>query len=81
MGKMTKDIDLRDRVRDQLGSEGSVDASAITVNVKDGYVTLSGRVGSFDERAAAERAAGEVEGVKGVDSEITVQLPPPKIFT
>jgi osmotically-inducible protein OsmY len=81
MGDMTQDIDLRDRVLDQLGWERSVDASAINVSVKDGYVTLSGRVASFEERSAAERAAGQVEGVKGVDSEIVVQLPPPKIIS
>jgi osmotically-inducible protein OsmY len=81
MGDMRQDIDLRDRVLDQLRWESSVDATAINVSVKDGYVTLSGRVGSFEERAAAERAAGEVAGVLGVDSEITVTLPPPKIFT
>jgi len=80
MGSTTEDIDLRDRVIDQLQSEGEVDASAIHVSVDDGYVTLSGRVSSFEERSAAERAAGEVEGVKGVDVEITVDMPPPKII-
>jgi osmotically-inducible protein OsmY len=43
--------------------------------VKGGIVTLSGRVPSYWEKIAAERAAARVSGVKAVANELEVRLP------
>ena len=47
----------------------------INVTVKDGVVTLRGIVPSYAEKVAAERAAGQVAGVRAVAEEIEVRLP------
>jgi osmotically-inducible protein OsmY len=48
----------------------------IGVTVKDGVVTLTGTVSTFSRRAAAERAALRVRGVRGVANEIELELSP-----
>lgn len=48
----------------------SMDLSVVT---KDGVVTLTGEVNTEPERFMAERLAGDVEGVKKVESKITVK--------
>lgn len=78
---MTTDIDLQDQVRDELSRQQLVDPTALRVAVRDGYVTLAGQVDSQEARSAAEWAAGRVVGVKGVDSEIVVVPPPPRVIT
>ena len=60
---MSDDQRLRANVEAELAFEPSVDAAHIGVTAKNGVVTLSGFVGSFAARAAAERAAGRVRGV------------------
>ena len=63
---------------DELSWEPSVTAGHIGVSAKDGVVELSGHVGSFAEKLAAEMAARRVKGVKGVKvvaEEIEVKLP------
>ena len=77
---MITDVELQDRVVNELGRERLVDVTALRVDVHDGYVTLAGQVDSPESRAAAEWAAGRVEGVKGVASEIVVLVPTPDII-
>ena len=66
---------------DELSWEPSVTAGHIGVSAKGGVVELSGHVGSFAEKLAAEMAARRVKGVKGVKGvkvvaeEIEVKLP------
>jgi osmotically-inducible protein OsmY len=69
------DWDIRQQVEAELNFEPSVDASAIGVAVKDGIVTLTGRVNSYWEKVAAEEAAARVSGVKAVANELEVRLP------
>jgi osmotically-inducible protein OsmY len=45
------------------------------VAVKNGVVTLSGRIPSYWEKVSAERAAARVSGVKAVANELEVRLP------
>jgi osmotically-inducible protein OsmY len=59
----------------ELKWEPSIDATQIGVTVKDGVVTLSGYVGSFVEKLAAEKVASQVIGVKAIAEEIKVRLP------
>ena len=44
----------------------------VTIEAKDGRVTLRGSVSSFTERKDAERAAWQAQGVTSVDDQIAV---------
>jgi osmotically-inducible protein OsmY len=63
--------DLKRRIDAALKRNAEVEAEAIRVEVKDGKVTLEGRVNSWSERRAAERAAWSAPGVCAVDDRIT----------
>ena len=65
---------LKRDVLDELDWEPSIDAAAIGVLVKDGVVTLTGHVGSYAEKRAAERVVKRVAGVEGVANDIEVRL-------
>lgn len=69
------DLTLRQTVLDELEFEPSVDAAHIGVAVKDGVVTLSGHVGSYAEKLAAEQATRRVKGVQAIAQEIEVRYP------
>lgn len=70
---MRNDHQLQKAVLDQLGSDPSIDACHIGVWARNGVVTLSGHVPSFGEKRAAERAAGQVKGVKAIVDEIAIE--------
>jgi osmotically-inducible protein OsmY len=69
------DLELKRTVESELNFEPSINAAEIGVAVKDGVVTLTGRVPSYWEMVAAERAAARVAGVKAVANELEVRLP------
>jgi osmotically-inducible protein OsmY len=69
------DLELKKKVEEELNFEPSVNAAEIGVAVKDGVVTLTGRVESYWEKIAAERAASRVSEVKAVANELEVRLP------
>lgn len=68
------DKSIRQNVIDELDFEPSIDAANIGVAVENGIVTLTGHVGSYTERMAAEKAAQKVRGVRGVVEEIKVRF-------
>ena len=72
---MVRDLELRQDVLDELEFEPSVNAAHIGVTANKGVVTLTGFVTSYAEKAAAERAARRVKGVKAIAEEIEVRLP------
>ena len=72
---MSTDRDLQKSVLEELSWEPSVTAAHIGVTAKDGVIALTGHVENYMEKAAAERAAGRVKGVKAVAEEIEVRLP------
>ncbi|HTJ27596.1 MAG TPA: BON domain-containing protein [Candidatus Limnocylindria bacterium] len=72
MGKT--DLMLQKDVADELALEPSVDSARIGVAAGDGVVTLTGTVNTYAEKTAAEQAAKRVAGVKGLASEIDVDL-------
>lgn len=72
---MKSDHALRQDVIDELAWEPSVNDTAIGVEVVDGVVTLTGHLGSFAEKKAAERAVQRVAGVRAIAEEIDVKLP------
>ena len=66
---------LQQRVQDALDWEPCVDAAHVGVTAQDGVVMLSGFVGSYAEKIAAENAARGVKGVRAIAQEIEVRLP------
>jgi len=70
---MKSDMQLQRDVLDELKFDPAVNAAQIRVEVKDGLVTLAGRVESFAEKWAAESAAKRVSGVKALAVEIRVE--------
>jgi outer membrane lipoprotein SlyB len=67
------DAQLVSEVRARLAAERGLASTAIEVRAREGMVTLSGRVASPAQRAAAERVARLVPGVKAVVSELEVR--------
>jgi osmotically-inducible protein OsmY len=69
------DVNLRQNVLDELEFDPAVDATKIGVAVENGVVTLSGHVGSYAEKIAAEHIALRVRGVRAIAQEIEVRYP------
>ena len=70
------DLTLKKEVEAELQWEPSLNAASIGVAVKDGIVTLTGRVSSYAEKMAAARRRRRVAGVKAVANDIEVRLLP-----
>lgn len=68
------DRTIRQAVTDELAFDPSIDAANIGIAVDDGIVTLTGHVGSYVQRNAAETAAKKVRGVRGVVEKIEVRF-------
>jgi osmotically-inducible protein OsmY len=66
------DAALGSAVRARLGADAALRSAPITVGAAGGTVTLSGRVASPAQRAAAERAARTVSGVVAVNNQLEV---------
>lgn len=71
---MKTDTQLQSDVMAELKWDSAINANEIGVEVKDGVVTLSGHVGKYSEKWAAERAAQKVCGVVALAVEIDVKL-------
>jgi hypothetical protein len=67
------DDEVEREVKDALFYDTWIDADAITVEVRDGIVTLRGTLPSYDEIRYANDDAWDVEGVLGVHSELDVR--------
>lgn len=72
---MSGDMSLRHDVEEELDWDPRLDARDIGVAVKDGVVALTGHVGSYAERCAAEQAAQSVIGVQALANDIVIKLP------
>ena len=70
------DEEIQRDVLAELAWESRVQPNEIGVIVKDGVVTLTGWVDSYQKKWAAEEAAHRVRSVKAVANEIEVRLPP-----
>lgn len=71
---MKSDIQLHRDVVEELAWQPSIREAEIGVAVKDGVVTLSGFVGSYAQKLAAERAAERVSGVRALADGLEVKL-------
>jgi osmotically-inducible protein OsmY len=72
---MRSDGDIKRDVEAELRYEPDIDATDITVSVKNGVVTLSGFAKSYMQKHRAEVVAKRVAGVVGLADEIEVRLP------
>jgi osmotically-inducible protein OsmY len=70
---MTKELELRHRVTEELEWEPSLDAAQVGVGAAEGVITLTGSVSTYVQKLAAERAAKRVLGVKAVANDIEVR--------
>ena len=64
---------LREAVLRQLEWDPQIVSKDISVNAKEGAVTLTGFVHSYAEKVAAEKAAKSIYGVKAVANDIEVK--------
>lgn len=63
---MKTDAQIKEDVTAELNWNPEIDATEIGVEVSHGVVTLSGHVGSFNEKLDAESAAQNVSGVQAL---------------
>ena len=68
------DRDIQQNVQKALDWDPSIDTTEIGVTVDNGIVTLRGDIKSYAEKAAAERVALGVYGVKAVANDINVRI-------
>jgi osmotically-inducible protein OsmY len=69
------DTEISQAVRHTLEWFAGVPAHRIQSTVADGIVTLAGSVDHYHEREAAERAVGDLVGVRGVVNELALSGP------
>jgi osmotically-inducible protein OsmY len=74
MAAMKNDLALRHDVLSTLDWDPRFDSRNIGVAVKNGAVALSGHVGSFAERKAAEEAVQSIAGVQAVANDLVIEL-------
>lgn len=67
------DSSIQAAIDKKLTNDPNLSALGITATVGDGRVTLIGRVKTTAQKAAAERLARSVKGVKSVDDQIIVE--------
>src|SRR5215217_931416 len=66
------DDELYDVVVQELREHPEIDSEWVEVQVKDGHVTLSGRVGSDSEVSVAEQVVTEILGLTEFTNELMV---------
>ncbi|MDQ2844089.1 MAG: BON domain-containing protein [Acidobacteriota bacterium] len=66
---------ISDQVRMKITTDPDVKGGADEVTVKDGVVTIKGRVDSDKGKSKATKLAKKVKGVKSVDNELHVGPP------
>jgi hyperosmotically inducible protein len=73
--KTGPDDRIFDQVRMRLATDADVKGGNFDVSVKDGIVTLKGRVDTEKGKTRASKLAKKVKGVKQVDNELVVGPP------
>jgi osmotically-inducible protein OsmY len=72
---MHTDSDIQKDLIAELNAEPNLRNDDIAVGVRDGVVTLAGRVDSYADKWRAERVVSKIKGVKAVVNELEVRLP------
>jgi len=70
---MNPELDLKQKILDELEWEPSLDAAHVGVAVTNNVVTLTGSISSYAEKIAAERAVKRVVGVRAVANNLEVR--------
>lgn len=68
------DLQIKQAVTDELEFDPALDAAHVTAFVHNGVVTLSGYVGDYAQKHAAEEAARRIKGVRAIAQELEVRL-------
>jgi hyperosmotically inducible protein len=71
--KETSDDQIAKRARDILNWDVLVPPNAVDVLVHDGWLTLSGNVNWYFEKASAEDDVRKLSGVRGITNMITIK--------
>jgi hypothetical protein len=66
------DEELRGLVRTQLSEHDTVDLDSVVVHARDGHVTLSGRVGTEEERRIVDHMLTDVIGLAAFTNDIVI---------
>ena len=74
MTTKVQDIELRRDVLEELEWDPSIDARTIGVAIEKGVIALTGHVGSYADKANAEKIVKRVHGVQGVANDLEVKL-------
>ena len=69
LGTKVSDAWITTKVKSDFATTEGVDMTDISVDTKDGVVTLSGKVDSQNEKQQAVKAAKSVKGVKAVEAD------------
>ncbi len=75
LAQKDSDDEIYDRVRQRLAANRDVKGGAIEVDVKDGVVTLSGKVTEDRQKNKAEQVTRKTKGVKKVVNRLHVEIP------
>lgn len=75
LGDQKVDDRIYDQVRMRLTTDADVKGGGLDVSVKDGVVTIKGRVDTDKGKSRATKLAKKVKGVKDVDNELQVGPP------
>lgn len=70
--QLTEDARITSEVRQLIYRDGELADAEIRVNTRNGIVTLSGRVAHAGHIRRATGLARSVEGVKGIDMQLTI---------
>src|SRR5580698_4528596 len=70
--KHVSDDQIYDLVRRKLADDQVVKGGAMDVEVKDGVVTLKGKVETDQQKTKAAKIAHKISGVKQVDNQLEV---------
>ena len=70
--KQFSDDQIYDNVRRKLANDPDVKGGALEVAVKDGVVTLHGKVETDKQKSKATKLTKKIAGVKQVDNELLV---------
>ena len=71
---MKTDEQLKTEIAAELAWDPAINASGIGVMVRDGVVTLTGKLDNFSQKHALEQAVQRVAGVRGIALELDIQL-------
>jgi osmotically-inducible protein OsmY len=74
--KEVPDADIKATAQAGLDANGLVPKDAITVDVTDGWITLTGNVRHYYQRQAAEHVIRHLTGVQGITNKVTVSKDP-----